>query len=175
MSIAQTIAPARLRLVQEALAGVDFDLASPADAEELAYLFEKFFSEADYKSRGIVYSHERAKAWLERVITSGSCPHIVARTHGDRSVIIGVTSYSLDGSFCVDPVAVLGTLYVVPDHRRSAVGRILVAVATEAAIGDGACAFHAPIASGMAEMKTLKNLFTRAGFVEIGTILGRGL
>jgi GNAT superfamily N-acetyltransferase len=175
MNIAHTIAPARHRLVQEALAGVDFALAAPADAGELASLFEAFFAEADYKSRGIVYSRERAKAWLERVIKSGSCPHIIARTHGYDGKIIGVTSYSLDESFCERPVAVLGTLYVVPEHRRSAVGRILVAVSTEAAIGDGACAFHAPIASGMAEMKTLKNLFTRAGFVEIGTILGRGL
>jgi GNAT superfamily N-acetyltransferase len=70
---------------------------------------------------------------------------------------------------------VLGTLYVVPGHRRSAVGRVLVAVATEMAEGDGACAFHAPLASGMEEMKSLINLFAKAGFVPIGTILGRSL
>lgn len=165
----------RHRLVAEALEGVDFNLAGKDDVPELAVLFGEFFKEADYKSRGIVYAPEKAKAWLERVIVYGSCPHIIARTHGYDGEIIGVTSYSLDDSFCAAPVAVLGTLYVVPGHRRSAVGRILVAVATEAAAGDGACAFHAPLASGMTETKSLKNLFTKAGFDEVGTIMGRGL
>jgi len=165
----------RHKLVAETLEGIDFALASLADVAELGYLFEKFFSEAGYKDRGIVFSYERAVAWLERVIRFGAYPHIIARTHGYDGRIVGVTSYSLDDSFCVDPVAVLGTLYVVPEHRRSAVGRILVAVATEAAKGDGAIAFHAPLASGMIETKSLINLFTKAGFDEIGTILGRSL
>jgi GNAT superfamily N-acetyltransferase len=165
----------RHKLVTETLDGVDFTLAVKTDAAELANLFEFFFAEADYKSRGIVFSFAKAKAWLERVIEFGSCPHFIARTHGYEGKIVGVTSYSLDDSFCEDPVAVLGTLYVVPSHRKSPIGRILVAVATEAAKGDGAVAFHAPLASGMVEMKSLVNLFTKAGFVEVGTILGRSL
>lgn len=165
----------RHKLFKETLDGVDFTLATPDDVEELARLFQQFFGEADYKSRGIVFSPRKAKNWLTRVIKFGACPHIIARTHGYEGEIIGVTSYSLDESFCEQPVAVLGTLYVVPNHRKSAVGRILVAVAVDAAAGDGACAFHAPLASGMMETKTLVNLFSRVGFTEIGTILGRGL
>ncbi len=181
MSIAQNTLPLQRKLVAETLEGVDFALAEPTDVAELTSLFGRFFEEAGYKSRGIVFSPEKAKLWLARVIAYGACPHIIARAHDDDSEIIGdgpiigVTSYSLDDSFCFAPVAVLGTLYVVPGHRRSAVGRILVAVATEAAKGDGACAFHAPLASGMAEMKSLTNLFLKAGFDEIGTILGRSL
>lgn len=174
MSTVLNTLPWQRRLVAETLEGVDFTLAEPTDVAELTSLFGRFFEEAGYKSRGIVFSPEKAKLWLARVIAYGAYPHIIARAHDDGS-IIGVTSYSLDESFCFAPVAVLGTLYVVPGHRRSAVGRILVAVATEAAKGDGACAFHAPLASGMAEMKSLTNLFLKAGFDEIGTILGRSL
>jgi GNAT superfamily N-acetyltransferase len=174
MNTAITTIPPQRRLVQRTLDDVDFGLAGKSDVDELVALFDDFFEEADYKSRGIVYAPSKAKAWLDRVIAYGACPHIIARSRDDNT-IIGVTSYSLDDSFCFAPVAVLGTLYVVPGHRRSAVGRVLVAVATEMAEGDGACAFHAPLASGMEEMKSLINLFAKAGFVPIGTILGRSL
>jgi len=162
------------RLVAEALNGVDFAVADVSDVAALTDLFADFFAEAGYKDRGIVYSPEAATTWLNYVIFHGTCPHVIARERDSRA-LVGVTSYSLDRSFCVDPVAVLHTLYVVPAWRKSAVGRVLVALSTEAAQGDGAVAFHAPLASGMSETKTLVNLFRRAGFDEIGVIMGRKL
>jgi len=170
------VTPSRLRhnLIEDTLGTVEFSLAAVADATPLAGLFAVFFDEAGYKDRAIVFSRDKAEAWLQRVIVNASCPHIIARDR-ETGMLVGVTSYSLDDSFCVDPVAVLHTLYVVPGHRRSAIGRVLVGLATEMAKGDGAVAFHAPLASGMGEMKTLVNLFRRAGFDEIGTIMGRKL
>jgi len=171
--VAEAPRPLLRRLVRETLDNVEFVLALPDDANELAGLFDKFFAEAHYRDRGIVYSHDKAEAWLERAITSGSCPHIIGRHQQDG--IVGVVSYGLDSSFCEKPIAILHTVFVLPAWRRTAVGRILVALATEAAIGDGAVAFHAPIASGMNETATLINLFKRAGFTAIGTIMGRAL
>jgi GNAT superfamily N-acetyltransferase len=175
MNIAQTTVPARHKLVNQTLENIDFGLALPSDAGELARLHAQFFGEARYKDRGIVYSESKAEAWLGDVIQYGSCPHIIARTPGYQGEIVGVISYTLDDTFCEEPVAVLHTFYVVPKHRRSAIGRVLVALVTEMAEGDGACAFHAPLASGMVETGSLINLFTRAGFTEIGTIMGRSL
>ena len=115
------------------------------EANEIALLFERFFAESGYPSRGIKYSVGKAEAWLERVqITQGSCPHLVA-IRDDR--IVGVISYSLDETFCIDPVAVLHMFYVAPEHRRSAVSMVLVALCVDAARNDGAVAFHAPLAS----------------------------
>ena len=174
MSISETFSspPLRKRLVWSALAEIDFRLAVQEDAHAIALLFEQFFNEAGYKDRGIVYSVPKSEAWLENVIARGVVPHLVAIKHRK---IIGAISYSLDDTFCVEPVAVLNMAYVVPEERKSAIGRVLVALVSDLARLDGACAFHAPLASGMAEQKTLINLFKHEGFDEIGAILGKRL
>jgi L-amino acid N-acyltransferase YncA len=174
MSISETFSspPLRKRLVRSALAEIDFRLAVQEDAPALALLMEQFFNEAGYKDRGIVYSVERAEAWLAGVITRGAVPHIIAIKHRK---IVGAISYSLDDTFCAEPVAILNTIYVVPGERRSALGRLLVTLASDLAKQDGACAFHAILASGMIEQKTLTNLFAREDFDRIGVVMGRRL
>src|SRR5580765_6092038 len=162
----------RKRLFKQALDRLDYRVAVGDDAPEIARLFKTFFDEAHYQDRGIVYDLDRATAWIADVVRRGSCPHLVAVYAGR---IVGAISYSLDDTFCVEPVAVLHMLYVLKDHRKSAIGRVLLALATELAKGDGACAFHAPIASEMDEQPSLVNLFGRGGFKPIGLILGRRL
>jgi hypothetical protein len=39
----------------------------------------------------------------------------------------------------------------------------------------GAGAFHAPVASGMAEARSLANMFDKAGFTQFGYMMRRGL
>jgi GNAT superfamily N-acetyltransferase len=176
MNIAQTIAPARHRLIQQALAGFDFSLASPSDAGEIIDLFHQYFDdEAGYKKRGVVFAADKAKPRLKRAIELGLYPHVVARTSGYHGRIVGVISYSLDDAFSVKPLAVMDMLYVVPEYRRSAVGKILLEIATDMARGDGAVAFHAPIASEIVHVQSVVNLFKKAGFGEIGVIMGKGL
>lgn len=162
----------RKRLFQQALDRLDYRVAVRDDAPEIARLFKTFFDEAHYQDRGIVYDLDRATAWIAGVTHSGACPHIVALCD---DAIVGAVSYSLDDTFCAEPVAVMHMLYALKAHRRSAIGRVLIALATEMAKGDGACAFHAPIASEMDEQQSLINLFGRGGFKPIGLILGRRL
>jgi L-amino acid N-acyltransferase YncA len=160
------------RSIRQTLDDTVVELATTSDAPELARLFQRFFDEAGYKSRGIVFHPGKTEAWLDSVIENGSVPHIVARRDG---VIIGVVSYDLDDSFCEQPVAVMGTIYVEPAFRRSAVGALLLGLACECAEGDGAVAFHAPVASQMAEAASLQNLLVKAGFDPVGFIMGRKL
>lgn len=162
----------RKRLFKQALDRLDYRVAVRDDAPALARLFKIFFDEAHYQDRGIVYDLDRATAWIAGVVQQGSCPHLVAVHAG---AIVGAISYSLDDTFCVEPVAVLHMLYVLKAQRKSAIGRVLLALAAELAKGDGACAFHAPIASEMDEQQSLINLFGRGGFKPIGVILGRRL
>ena len=162
----------RERLFKQALDDFDYRVAIADDAADIARLFETFFDEAHYQDRGIAYDRGKAAAWIEEAIYRGTVPHIVA-SRGNE--IIGAVSYSLDGTFCVEPVAVLHMIYVLKAHRRSAVGRTLVMFAVDMAKGDGACAFHAPLASEMEEQRSLINLFGRGGSKPIGVIVGRSL
>jgi L-amino acid N-acyltransferase YncA len=161
----------RERLTLEAVDNYEYRFASRSEASEIELLFERFFAESGYPSRGIKYSLGKAEAWLERVIAQGSCPHLVAIKD---DAIVGVISYSLDETFCVEPVAVLHMFYVAPEHRRSAVSMVLVALCVDAARNDGAAAFHAPLASEVKGASAI-NLFTNMGFENIGAIMGRSL
>jgi L-amino acid N-acyltransferase YncA len=162
----------RERLVNETLKDIEFRVASADDAPELAKLFETFFEEAHYQDRGIVYSLSKSEEWLRDVIGSGRVPHLVAVKDGR---IIGSTSYSLDSTFCEEPVAVMCTTYVLASYRRSAIGRVLIALVTDLAKNDGAAAFHAPIMSEMKEQASFINLFRHGGFEPVGVIMGRRL
>jgi hypothetical protein len=160
------------RSIKQTLDDIVVELATTSDAPELASLFQRFFDEAGYKTRGVVYHSGKAEAWLDSVIDNGSYPHIVARRD---SVIIGAISYGLDDTFCEQPIAVMNTLYVEPYYRKSTVGGLLLGLACECAKGDGAVAFHAPVASQMTEAASLQNLLVKAGFDPVGFIMGRKL
>jgi len=172
MTFAELFPAQRKRIIQSTLEDVEFRLASVEDAPELNALFELFFSEAGYQDRGIVYSPENVRDWLPSVIERGVVPHLVASIDGK---IIGVCAYELDKTFCVQPVAVLHTIYVVEKHRRSAIGRVLITLVMDLAKHGGAVAFHAPIVSGMEEQKSLMNMLIKCGFEVIGVIAGRRL
>lgn len=156
---------------REHLKTVSFQLANVDHVPELLALYEQFFAEASYKDF-IEFDSDRAGDYLVRVIGSGACPHILAVID---EKIVGLVSYSLDHTFSKKPVAVMGELYVVPAHRRSALGRVLVAQACDLAKGDDACAFHAPVASGLKEARSLFNLFQKGGFQSFGYMMRRGL
>ena len=156
----------------QTIADTEFDLALIDDVPELVDVFEAFVNATGYPKRGIVFDRDKAREWLERVIPLSIVPHLLAKQDGK---IVGLISYGLDEHFCEKPIAVMHTIWVAPELRHSVIGRTLVALAGEMAIGDGACAFHAPIASELVEVPTLKNLFKHAGFSEIGFIMGRSL
>ena len=161
----------RERLVADAVENFEYRFAARDEAPALAFLFEEAFIDSGFASRGIKYSVPKAEAWLRRVIIDGSCPHLVALKNDE---IIGAISYALDETFCVEPVAVMHMLYIKPPYRRSAIGKVLIALCVDAARNDKAVAFHAPIAAQVREA-SLVNLFGHVGFEPIGTIMGRSL
>jgi GNAT superfamily N-acetyltransferase len=161
------------KAVAKSLHNLDIVLAGSSDADELNELFQRFFAEAGYANRGIVYDPKKAQDWLCEVLAFGTCPHIIARIEGR---IVGVLSYELDDTFSEKPIAVLHVFYVVPEHRKSALGRMLLQFAMDVATTvDDACAFHAPVASEVNDVASLCNLFHKAGFSAIGFIAGRAL
>jgi len=143
----------------------------PDDLEPVMALYRRFYGEAVYKDF-IEWDDERAAATIEYGIKHHTRPHVLAVVEDE---IVGFVCWQLDHSFSKAPVAVLYELYVAPERRRSAIGRFLVHLMCWVAKDDGACAIHAPVASGMDAAKSLFNLFTKAGFEQLGYVMRKKL
>lgn len=148
-----------------------FTLATEDDVAELAAVVQRFYEESAYKTYA-EFDLTKAEDYGYAMIERGIVPHIIARIDNQ---IVGFISYSLDQSGWVRPIAILQMIYVMPEHRKSALGRALLMLAVDMAAGDGACAFHAPVASGTGSVGTLKNLFSKHGFETCGYMMRRSL
>ena len=148
-----------------------FRFADASDVPELLLRYEMFYEEAVYKDL-LDWDRHRARETILNGIVSDDRPHIVAVV--DDS-IVGFLAYILDHTFSVRPCMVLMEFYVVPDYRRSAIGRALLAMAIQEGKAADAGAFHAPVASGMREARSLFNMFAKAGFEQFGFMMRRGL
>jgi GNAT superfamily N-acetyltransferase len=161
------------KLVLETFSGAVFEPATEADAAELADLGALFFAETGYAQRGVVYARDKAYAALKDALRRGTSPHLVARIDGK---IAGFISYILDHTFCARPIACMTKIYALPEYRGTAMGRFLLGLASATAADvDGACMFLASFSSEIEQTKTLENLFTRAGFERVGSVMMRRL
>jgi GNAT superfamily N-acetyltransferase len=160
------------RIYRRTLDRYDFRAATPDDVDGMVALWPEHWEEAHYKDRGIEPDEQRYRAWMTRMLEYGLGVWIVA-LHDDT--IVGFFAYTLDHNFSTQPVAVMGTFFVAKAHRRTAVPAILFELGIAEAAADGACAFHAPIASETLSSRALENSFKKAGFNVIGCMMGRSL
>lgn len=149
---------------------MSFRLATPDDVPELIAVYQRFYAEAVYKDF-LEFDPVRARETILNGITFDTRPHILATID---DTIVGFIAFVIDHSFSVKPCAVLMELYVIPEFRRGAIGRALVGLTMIEAKRKGAGAFHAPVASGMVEARSLFNLFDKAGFKQFGYMMRRG-
>jgi GNAT superfamily N-acetyltransferase len=148
-----------------------FRSAERGDIRELVELYRRFYAEAVYKDF-LQFDEQRVRATVLGGIATDELPHIVAIVD-DR--IVGFISWIIDHSFSIEPCQVLRELYVLPAYRRGAIGRALVGLSVIEGRVAGCGAYHAPVASGMVEAKSLFNLFSKAGFQQFGFMMRRGL
>lgn len=152
------------RITAKNLDKASFRYASPDDLDRLVPVYERFYEEAIYKDY-IDWDRERATQTIDHGIRNHVRPHILAVVDGE---IVGFICWQLDHSFSVKPVAVMFEFYVVPEHRRSAIGKFLLRLMCWVVKDDGACAVHAPVASGMDATRSLFNMFVKEGFEGMG-------
>lgn len=150
---------------------VSFRLATPDDVPELISVYERYYAETVWKDF-LEFDPTRARETILKGITFNTKPMILALMD---ETIVGFLSLVIDHSFSVKPCAVMLELYVAPEYRRGAIGRYLVGYAIFMAKDRGASAFHATVASGMTEARSLFNLFDHAGFKQFGFMMRRGL
>lgn len=158
-----------------ALEGLDrvwIGLATVEDAGAVARMAESFFLTTTYVDRGLVPDVVKYQKWIESVVHSGSNPHILAKIDG---TLIAFLSFGYDETFATEPCAVMNVIYVEPAYRRSALARVLLALAQDVAKSEGAVAFHVPVATVRPETKGLFNTLRKAGFDPVGYIMGRRL
>jgi L-amino acid N-acyltransferase YncA len=150
---------------------VSFRFADASDVPELLLRYEMFYEEAVYKDF-LEWDRARSRETILNGIVTDTRPHILAQVE-DR--IVGFLAYILDHTFSVRPCMVLMEFYVVPEHRRSAIGRALLAMAIQEGKAANAGAFHAPVASGMRAARSLFNMFDKAGFEQFGFMVRKAL
>jgi len=150
---------------------VTFRFADVNDVPELMALYERFYEEAVYKDL-LEWDAKRARETILDGVCADTRPHILAVVD---QALVGFLAYILDHTFSRRPCQVLMEFYVVPEHRRSAIGRALLAMAIQEGKAADAGAFHAPVASGMSAARSLFNMFDKAGFHQFGFMLRRPL
>jgi len=149
---------------------VTFRFADVNDVPDVMFLYERFYGEAVYKDF-LEWDAAKARQTVLDGVAFDQRPHIIALIDQE---IVGFLAYIFDDSFATKPCQVLMEFYVVPEHRRSAIGRALLAMAVQEGKIAGAGAFHAPVASGMRAARSLFNLFDKAGFTQFGYMMRRG-
>ena len=150
---------------------VKFRFADVNDLPDVMALYRRFYAEAVYKDL-LEWDDAKARNTILLGLVTGVRPHILALVDDEP---VGFLAYILDDSFSVKPCQVLMEFYVDPEHRRSAIGRALFGIAILEGKEAGAGAFHAPVASGMKEARSLFNLMTKAGFSQMGFLMRMGL
>jgi L-amino acid N-acyltransferase YncA len=151
-----------------------FRVATVDDVDGIVALWPEHWEEAHYKDRGIEPDEIRYRGWMHDKIEFGQGVFLIA-IEVDSQEIVGFFAYTLDHNFSKRPVAVMGTFFVGKAHRRTAVPALLMELGLQLAQQDGACAFHAPIASETRSARALENSFRKLGFNVIGTMMGRAL
>lgn len=134
-------------------------------------LYRLFYSEARYQDC-LEYDEDKVRDTIFAGIITDDRPHILAVV--DES-IVGFISWWLDRTFSKQPCMVGLEFYVLPDFRGSAIGRGLLGLAITEGKRAGAGACHFPLASGMRELKTMVNMFQKAGFQPLGVVMRRKL
>lgn len=138
-------------------------LATTADLDAVMALLTAYFTETPIYSR-LTLNLDAARQYRRELIAVG-VPHVLALWRGDP---VALVSWRYDRTFSVEPVANMGEFYILPQFRRTPLGRTLLNAAIDIARHEGAAIFQAEIASGLAVSTSLKNMFRKHGAQEIG-------
>src|SRR5262245_13528014 len=150
---------------------VTFRLAGKDDAFAVAQQLGAYMNETDWKDY-VEFNISEAVIYVHTNIASGLSPYLLAID--SDGALIGIASWSIVRSFSMKPIAIMEELWVRKDFRRSALGRMIVVLMVDLMQSEGVCVIHAPVASRLKEARSLKNLFTKLGFHELGYIMRKG-
>lgn len=141
-------------------------LATPETLPDVMSLLIGYFAELPLFA-GLTPAPDRQRAFRRHLIEAG-VPHVIAYLRGDP---IGLISWRYDTTMTVEPIADLGEFYVLPQFRRTPIGRALLNCALDIARQEGARVIRAEISSGLPAAISLRNLFRKHGGREVGATM----
>lgn len=144
------------RNLKSATPHIELRLATKDDVEKLVPFLAGFFARSRW-AENLTFHTGKARDYLERAISSGFSPYVLAL---DGEELVGCCSYHTYSVF-TDPIAVMDETYVVPRLRRTDLGRRLVYLVIHLAKTDGCKVMNFPVASGMYEQRSLINMLVR--------------
>lgn len=131
------------------------------DAMELVELAGRFFLESEFKSF-TTFSTERMLQTFDHALVS---PYMHVTVFENEGRIQGFLAYQTDQSYTEEPIALMYLFYVVPEYRKTPVGRELLKLSEDHARAAGCVAFYGGSMSGIPEVqKTLPNMFKKMGY-----------
>jgi L-amino acid N-acyltransferase YncA len=144
----------------------------PGDVEPLLrqYGFDHFYEGGfnDFAE----FDLERAVVEMTKQVARDDTPLVVAAVDGED---VGWISWTMMHTFTKNPIGVLWTIYVAPEHRKSLIGRKLVWSAIRLSKAEGACAFFATVAPTSLGGQALCRIFESFGFSPMGGAFFKGL
>lgn len=151
----------------------NFRLVTPDDAAYIAETFSPhFFEEAGFPAFAEL-DVDTAIEQVTKQIQLGVATFILAEIDG---VTVGFIGYSMERVFTIKPIAMMFFHYVLPEHRKGPLGRMLLAFALDMARNvDGCCAFFSVVAPTSQAARGLCNLYRRVGFTPMGGAFMKGL
>ena len=147
-------------------------VGKPADVEPLLRKYGlDHFTEGGF-TEFAEFDLERAVVEMTKQVARDDTPLAIASINGED---VGWISWTVMHIFTTKPIAVLWTIYVAPEHRKSLLGRKLVRGAIEVAKTEGACAFFATVAPTSLGGQALCRIFESFGFQPMGGAYFKGL
>lgn len=141
-------------------------VAGPGDIDAVMALLTAYYTELPL-FRSLTPDVVRARRF-RLALLENAIPHILGLLDHDP---IGLIAWRYDTTFAVEPVAHMSEFYVLPQFRRSPVGKALLTAALDLAKHEGAKIWRAEIASGLPAATSLKNLYRKLGATEVGVTL----
>jgi GNAT superfamily N-acetyltransferase len=151
----------------------NFRLVTPDDAAFIAENFSPhFFEEAGFSAFAEL-DVDTAIEEVTKQIKLGLSTFILAEIDGKT---VGFIGYAIERVFTIRPIAMMFFHYVVPEHRKGPLGRLLLAFAMDMAGSvDECCAFFSVVAPTSPAARGLCNLYRRSGFQPMGGAFMKGL
>lgn len=141
-------------------------LAGPADIDAVMSLLTAYYAELPM-FRCLTPDAVRARRF-RLALLQNAIPHILGLWHGQP---IGLIAWRYDTTFSVEPIGHMSEFYVLPQYRKSPVGKALLSAALDVAKHEGVKLWFAEIASGLPTTPSLKNLYRKLGASEIGAVM----
>ena len=154
---------------------IEIRTATPEDIPQLVDVGTAFFVESNFFGDLTIDKVQGAGTFGYLIAAEDN--HVLVALDGEK--LVGFISFDVVRFYTVEPVSHLFLFYVLPEYRKTAIGRDLLQRALDVAAEHGSKRFYASSTAGFDDggktNKRLLNLYLRFGFEELGSFVMKGV